>query len=162
MTTKPGADPIAETVGRTPAACRKLASRARTLIQSDREPRFAVDPTAERRVVDEFAAACQTGDLEALIAVLHPDVVGEFDSGGRIPRAPVVAQIGRYTVAATLLYAFGGSTATSQVLDVNTQPGVVVHLMGQTMAVITFETDGQHIYAIRAIGNPDKLAHLNR
>ena len=58
--------------------------------------------------------------------------------------------------------AFGGSTATFQVCDVDTQPGVVVALVGHTMAVITFETDGQHIYAIRAIGNPDKLAHLNR
>ena len=46
--------------------------------------------------------------------------------------------------------------------NVNDQPGIVVDLMGQTMAVITFETDGHRIFAIRAIGNPDKLAHLNR
>ena len=152
---------IAESVGRTPAACRKLASRARTVIQADPEPRFTVDPSAARAVVEQFATACQTGDLDALIALLHPDVVGEFDSGGRIPGAPVVAQVGGNSVAATLLYALGGSTATFHVLDVNTQPGIVVDLLGQTMAVLTFETDGQHIHAIRAIGNPDKLAHLN-
>ena len=152
---------IAESVGRTPASCRKLASRARTSIRSSREPRFSVDPNAARQVVVQFATACETGDFEALIAVLHPEVVGEFDSGGRIPGAPLVAQVGGPTVAASLLYAFGGSTATFQVLDVNAQPGVVVDLMGQIMAVVTIETDGQHIHAIRAIGNPEKLAHLN-
>ena len=153
---------IAETVGRTPAACRKLASRARATIKSDREPRFNVDPKDARRIIERFAVACATGDIEGLIAVLEPNVVGEFDSGGRIPGAPTSAQVGAHTVAATLVRALGGSSAMFHAVNVNDQPGVVVDLMGQTMAVITFETDGHLIFAIRAIGNPDKLAHLNR
>jgi len=153
---------VAESVGRTPAACRKLASRARSAIRSDNEPRFDVDPMAARRVVEQFAVACETGDLEALLAVLDPDVVGEFDSGGRIPGAPTTAQVGGYLVATTLRHALGGTSATFHTVDVNAQPGIVVDLHGHIMAVITLETDGNRIHAIRAIGNPVKLARLNR
>lgn len=153
---------VAESVGRTPAACRKLASRARSAIRSDEEPRFDVDPAAARQVVARFALACEAGDLAALVAVLDPDVVGEFDSGGRIPGAPITAVVGGRLVATTLLHAFGGTSATFDIVDVNAQPGIVVGLYGQVMAVITFETDGNHVHAIRAIGNPDKLARLNR
>jgi RNA polymerase sigma-70 factor (ECF subfamily) len=151
-------DQVAEVVGRRPAACRKLASRARAAIRADAEPRFDVDPAAARRVVERFGAACASGDLESLVAVLDPAVVGELDSGGRIPGAPVTAQVGGHLVAATLLRAFAGSSAAFHVVDVNAQPGIVVRLRGRTMAVMTFETDGRRIHAIRAIGNPDKLA----
>ncbi len=54
---------VADTVGRTPAACRKLASRARATIRNEHEPRFEVDPADARAVSDRFAAACATGDL---------------------------------------------------------------------------------------------------
>lgn len=60
------------------------------------------------------------------------------------------------------MHALGGSTASFKTLDVNGQPGIAVDLLGQIMAVITFETDGTRIRAIQAIGNPEKLAHLNR
>jgi RNA polymerase sigma-70 factor, ECF subfamily len=152
---------VAESVGRTPAACRKLASRARATIRSDTEPRFDIDPTEARRVVEQFIAACREGDLDGLIAVLDPDVVGEFDSGGRIPGAPTTAQVGAYLVATTLLHALGGSSAVFHSVDVNAQRGVVVDLAGQIMVVISLETDGRRVHAIRAIGNPEKLAHLN-
>ncbi|HEX7131703.1 MAG TPA: sigma-70 family RNA polymerase sigma factor [Iamia sp.] len=152
---------IADVVGRTPAACRQLASRARTTIRDDDEPRFDVDPTVARRVVEGFASACARGDIEALIAVLDTDAVGEFDSGGRIPGAPLGPVVGARTIAATLARTFSGSSATFTTAEINAQPGVVVDLHGRTMAVIAVETDGLTISAIRAIGNPDKLAHLN-
>lgn len=148
-------------VGRSPVACRQLASRARARIRADGEPRFDVDPAAARRVVEQFAHACRSGDLRALLAVLDRDVIGEFDSGGRIPGAPTTEQVGAHLVATTLLQSLGGAGAEFGVVPVNAQPGVRVVLHGRTMAVITFETDEHVIYAIRAIGNPDKLAHLN-
>jgi len=153
---------VADTVGRTPAACRKLASRARTTIRAGQEPRFDVDPVAARRVSDRFAAACATGDLDALLAVLHPDVIGEFDSGGRIPGAPLGALVGAQTVAVALVFAFSGSSATFATININGQPGVIVDLHGRAMAVIAIDTDGNTVRAIRAIGNPDKLTHLNK
>ena len=154
-------DQVAETVGRTPAACRKLASRARTTIRNDPEPRFDVDPADARHVAERFAGACASGDLEALLAVLDPDVVGEFDSGGRIPGAPLGPLVGASAVAVTLARAFTDSSATFTTVDVNGQPGIVVELHGRTMAVIAVETDGRSVRAIRAIGNPHKLVHLN-
>jgi RNA polymerase sigma-70 factor (ECF subfamily) len=153
---------IAETVGREPAACRKLASRARAKVRADAEPRFDVEPSLARAVVERFAHACAGGDLDALLAVLDPDVVGEFDSGGRVPGAPLGPQVGGHLVASTLLLAFAGSSATFRVVEVNAEPGVVVELHGRCTAVISLETDGRVVHAIRAIGNPEKLARLNR
>src|SRR5207302_5798154 len=74
---------VGSIVGRSPAACRQLASRARRHIQEEAGPdRFDPDPVAQRRVAERFVAAANSGDLDALLAVLDPDVVGETDSGG--------------------------------------------------------------------------------
>jgi RNA polymerase sigma-70 factor (ECF subfamily) len=154
-------DQVADAVGRTPGACRKLASRARARIRESHDPRFDVDPADARDVSDRFANACATGDLGQLLAVLDPEVIGEFDSGGRIPSAPLGPLVGAHLVAVTLVRAFSGSSATFTTVDVNAQPGVIVDLHGRTMAVIALDTDGHTVRAIRAIGNPDKLAHLN-
>jgi RNA polymerase sigma-70 factor (ECF subfamily) len=94
--------------------------------------------------------------------VLDPDVVGAFDSGGRIPGAPLTLQVGAPTVGITLAHAFAGAGAAFDVIDVNGMPGVTVVLHGRVMAVISLETDGYTIAAIQAIGNPNKLEHLNR
>jgi len=153
---------VAEATGRTSSACRKLASRARATIRSHAEPRFEADPAKARQVVERFAAACASGDLAGLVAVLDPDVLGEFDSGGRIPGAPATPLAGAQLVAAILIRSFAGAGAGFTTLDINGQPGVVVELHGRVMAVITIETDGDTVRAIRAVGNPDKLAHLNR
>ena len=63
---------IAEITGRAPAACRKLASRARATIRRDPEPRFDIDSANTRHVAERFASACAEGDLAGLIAVLDP------------------------------------------------------------------------------------------
>jgi RNA polymerase sigma factor (sigma-70 family) len=83
-------DEIAETVGRTPAACRQLAASARRRIRDDRARRVPRDE--HDRVVQAFAAATASGDLAALVAVLDPDVVLRADGGGRVSSArnPVV------------------------------------------------------------------------
>lgn len=153
---------VAEITGRAPAACRKLASRARATLRHDPEPRFAVDPAKARHVAERFASACAEGDLAGLVAVLDPDVLGEFDSGGRIPGAPHSPLVGAHLVAITLVHALSGAGATFAVLDVNRQPGVVVELHDRVVAVIAIETDGETVHVLRAVGNPDKLVHLNR
>jgi RNA polymerase sigma-70 factor (ECF subfamily) len=152
---------VAAITGRRPAACRKLASRARAAIRSDPEPRFPVDPASSRQVAERFASACADGDLAGLVAVLDPDVTGEFDSGGRIPGAPHSTLVGASLVALTLIHTLSGAGATFAVQDVNGQPGVVIELHDRVMAVITIETDGKTVHVIRAVGNPDKLTHLN-
>ncbi len=153
---------VAAVTGRSPAAARKLASRARATIRNDPEPRFTVDAALARRVAAHFAAACATGDLEGLVAVLDPDVLGEFDSGGRVPGAPLGPLVGSQLVAMTLVHSLSDAGAAFDVTDVNGDPGVAVSLHSRVMTVITLETDGSVVKVIRAIGNPDKLAHLNR
>ncbi|MBH0774713.1 sigma-70 family RNA polymerase sigma factor [Nocardia sp. NEAU-351] len=153
---------ISEIVGRSPAAPRKLASRARAVIRDDSEPRFDVTGAQAESVAERFAAACAGGDIADLVAVLAPDVVGEFDSGGRIAGAPQSAQVGSELVSIVLADSLFGAGADFRVADVNGRPGVVVSLRGQVMAVIDLETEGHLVRALRAIGNPEKLAHLTR
>ena len=155
-------DRIAAVVGRTSGACRQLASRARRKVRADPEARAAVVVRAGRVVAERFAAACATGELHALLEVLDPDVTGEFDSGGAIPGAPLVAVVGAPAVAMSLYVAFANAGATFRVLDVNGQPGVSVELHDLVVAVIGLVTDGHHVLVIHAVGNPAKLARLNR
>ena len=89
-------------------------------------------------------------------------MLGEFDSGGRFPGAPTTPRVGAQLVATILARSFAGAGAVFMTLDINGQPGVVVELHGRVMAVITIETDGDTVRVIRAVGNPGKLAHLNR
>src|SRR5687767_6562656 len=77
---------VAGIVGRSPEACRQLASRARRHVR-DRAPRFDTDPAEQRRVVEAFRRAVEDGDMDALGALLDEDVTIRTDSGGKVPRA---------------------------------------------------------------------------
>ena len=99
-------------VGRSPEACRQLALRARRRIDSDVRPaRFKVESVEQRRVTDRFIAACSTGDLEGLVAVLDPEVAGRADLGGSIGLLPPV--VGREAVSRQLLRFFGPESSTT-------------------------------------------------
>ncbi|WP_163506047.1 sigma factor-like helix-turn-helix DNA-binding protein [Fodinicola acaciae] len=91
---------VAETVSRTPAACRKLASRARQHVAA--ELRFDVDRAEQRQITEKIIAACAGGDLDALVRLLDPDVGGDTDSGGLVATAQTRI-IGRERTARTLL-----------------------------------------------------------
>ena len=132
-------DEIAEVVGRSPAAARKLASRARSTIATTLS-RGSRSHHRRRAVADRFSYACATGDLAALIAALAPDVVGEFGSGGRIADAPLGPLVGADLVGVTLAATLFGAGAAFRVASVNGEPGVVVSLVGHVMAVIALET----------------------
>jgi RNA polymerase sigma factor (sigma-70 family) len=84
-------DEIAQVVGKTPAAARQLASRARRRVREG-APSPDADLAVQRRVVDAFLAAARAGDFEALVRVLDPDVVFRTDGGGVGPlaRPPLV------------------------------------------------------------------------
>ena len=95
-------DAVADIVGRTPAACRQLASRGRRAARAAGSSMGPVaDGPEQRRVTERFIAACASGDLDALLAVLDPDVVGDADlGGGRRGRARVDADaVARGTLA---------------------------------------------------------------
>jgi RNA polymerase sigma-70 factor, ECF subfamily len=152
---------VASIVGRSPAACRQLASRARRHVQAEAAPsRFHADVGEQRRLAERFAAAANSGDLEALLEVLDPDVSGDADSGGVIPGAPRHAVVGRSRVAANLLRNVGGRGIEFRAADVNGEPGVVGVQDGRIVAAVVLESDNGMIHHIHAILNPAKLAHL--
>jgi RNA polymerase sigma-70 factor (ECF subfamily) len=146
---------VAESVGRTPAACRKLASSARHRIHAGRP---AAGPQARQAgVVRDFKQAWEAKDIGALIRLLDPDAVMTADGGGLASAAPRPVE-GRDKVAR---YALGiaGKAAEVTVLErnVNGQPGLVVQEAGATVSVVAFTVTGNRISHIWAVRNPEKL-----
>ncbi len=150
-------DEIGSLVGRTPAAARQLASRARRRVRAE-APDPDADLVVQRRVVDAFLAAARAGDFEALVHVLDPDVVFRTDGGGRGPLArPALA--GRDAVARQLVR-FGPRFASyARPATVNGAAGVVVpDAPGQPVIVVGFTIRAGRIASIDMNGDPAKTA----
>ena len=146
---------IAGIVGRTPAACRQLASSGRRRVRATRS---AAAPTDRQlAVVREFKNAWQTNDIAALVALLDPDVTFAADGGGLAPAAlePIegAEQIARYL--ADLAIRAAGMTILER--TVNGQPGLIAHDGRTIVTVFAFDVDGDQISHIWAVRNPDKL-----
>lgn len=151
---------VAKIVGRTPAACRQLASRARRHIRAETSPsRFKVDQSELNTVADSFVAAASQGDLEALMQVLDPNVVGYADSGGVVggPRAPIV---GQRKVGQLLLQFLQQADVRLVPMPVNGEPGVLFFQDDRLMTVISLSFRDGLIDQINAIVNPYKLAYV--
>ncbi|HEV8529687.1 MAG TPA: sigma factor-like helix-turn-helix DNA-binding protein, partial [Actinomycetes bacterium] len=152
---------IAEIVGRTPAACRQLASRARRAVQADdARSRFVVEPAEQRRVTERFIAACAGGDLDALLALLDPTVAGQADVGGRIGVRIVT---GREGVAAGLLQYLGPDSKTT-VLSLPARrhrAGVVALRNGRVAVIVTLTIRDDRVVHIDALADPAKLGSFN-
>ncbi|TCC33100.1 RNA polymerase sigma factor SigJ [Kribbella speibonae] len=146
---------VAEIVGRTPAACRQLASSARRRIRDAEHP---AAPSARRaELVREFKAAWEATDIAALVNLLDPEVTAVADGGG-IVSAALVPVHGGTDVAQYFagLPVFNlGRTLIERM--VNGQPGLVIEFEGNVETVIAFDVDGDHITNIWAIRNPEKL-----
>src|SRR5579864_9784443 len=127
---------VATMVGRTVAACRQLASRARKRVEAEAgTARFAIDPAEQRRVVDAFIAACAGGDIHALLPLLDPSVMGWADMGGALP-AISQPNVGREMVAARVMRFFGaGSGNRLETEVINGEPSVVAYFEGAVVSV---------------------------
>jgi RNA polymerase sigma-70 factor, ECF subfamily len=150
-------DEVATAVGRTPAACRQLASRARRHIQDDEAARFQVDRTEEQEVTARFVAACETGDFAALTELLDPEVRFRADGGGVVqaPRRPVV---GRDTLLKIMRSGFGRFPDLRLVgATVNGGPGALVYDGDTLTAVVAFVISDGRVRQVDLVGNPAKL-----
>jgi RNA polymerase sigma-70 factor, ECF subfamily len=153
---------IAQTVGRTQAACRQLAKRARDKIaaaQIQPGARFDVSAAEHRAVTDRFIAACAGGDLDGLLAVLAPDAWGEVDRGPGVPAIPVTR--GAAEVAGNLLR-FWGPPAVLVSQPVGAQPALLAFVDGQLSAVLVLVMRGDLVEALQVIADPRKLSLLRR
>jgi RNA polymerase sigma-70 factor (ECF subfamily) len=150
-------DEIAPIVGRTPTAARKLASRARQRVQGA-APVPDADLGRQREVVDAFFAASRSGDFDALVAVLDPDVVLRADAGVLRRGSRVVH--GAEAVAEQA-FTFRRGWPWVRPALVNGVAGVVVAPEGRLVSVMAFTVAGGRIVAIDALSDPDRLARID-
>lgn len=152
---------VARILDKDEAACRQLCHRARGHIV-ERRPRFAPSKEQHLRLLGGFLQAVTAGDLAGLTGMLTADVTSYSDGGGKV-RAALKPVRGPSSVARLFLSRKGLAwlgPAQSEIADINGWPALVMRREGRAQLVLTIETDGEKISALRLIVNPDKLARL--
>jgi RNA polymerase sigma-70 factor (ECF subfamily) len=154
-------DEVSAALGTSSASARQHASRARKAVEA-RRPRFPATPKQQRDVVVAFGKASQDGDIDALLELLHPDVVFTSDGGGRVTaaRKPIegAERVARLTKALAAKGMAAG--ATYELVDVNGLPGWMSVTSDGTVTVMSFTVDDGQIVAIDVQRNPEKLRRL--
>ncbi|MEU4328613.1 RNA polymerase sigma factor SigJ [Nonomuraea dietziae] len=146
---------VAEIVGRTPAACRQLASSARRRIRASQAP---TTPAAQRAdLVRAFKQAWEAKDIGALIGLLAPDATGIADGGGLVSAVLRPIEGGEQIARVFVEIATGAPGLTILERTVNGQPGLVAQLDGVTVVVLAIDVAGDRIKHIWAVRNPEKL-----
>ncbi|BCB83305.1 RNA polymerase sigma-70 factor [Phytohabitans suffuscus] len=153
---------VAAAVGRSEAACRQLAVRARRHMDVGR-PRFEADRRERDELAARFFHALRDGDVEALRELLAADVQMVGDGGGKAP-ALARSVVGADNVARVLASVFPVLVQIDVRLerrDVNGQPGAIVRDRdGNVAGTVALEVYSGRIQTIRSVANPDKLGHL--
>ena len=154
---------IAGLAGRTPAAVRQLASRARRRVKGAGVPDPDPDLARQREVVDAFFAAARGGDFDALVAVLDPRVILRADAGAALPEAALLIH-GAEAVARQAL------TGLARVISrpglrlhpalVNGAAGVIVTMRGRPVTVVGFTVAGGRIVEIDAIADAERVRRI--
>ncbi|NYE37909.1 RNA polymerase sigma-70 factor (ECF subfamily) [Nocardioides cavernae] len=149
-------DEIADMVGRSSQAVRKLASTARKHVEEER--RRTSTPLQQRQVVESFVAACLTGDVATLVARLDPGAVATSDGGGRV-RAALRPVVGADRVARFLVGAFRRSPdLTATLEDTGDETRLVLRSADGVAAVATFQVLDDRVRHVWVTLNPDKLS----
>ncbi|MEU6431873.1 sigma factor-like helix-turn-helix DNA-binding protein, partial [Microbispora sp. NPDC046973] len=151
-------DEIAEAVGKSQAAVRQIAHRARSHVAA-RRPRDTVTPNETRHALQAFQRAVETGDLQHLLDILAPDIVFLADGGG-LRQAALTPVVGADQVAHVLSRIT--PAASLQPAHVNGHPALIVRLDGDIDTVITVRIDDGLITGLYAVRNPEKLSHMKR
>lgn len=155
-------DEIAEAVGKTPAAVRQIAHRARQHVAS-RRPRGVVSPNETRPALDAFRRAAETGDLQSLLDILAPNVVFLGDGGG-VKQAVLRPIAGADKVARVLATGLQTIRATGalQPAQVNGHPALILRFNGEIDTVVAMRIDDGLITGIYAVRNPEKLSRMEQ
>ncbi|MGI5487617.1 RNA polymerase sigma-70 factor [Microtetraspora malaysiensis] len=153
-------DEIAEAVGKSPAAVRQIAHRARAHVAA-RRPRGIVSPAETQDALKAFQRAIETGDLQRLLDILAPDVVFLGDGGGVVQAAPApIVGADRVAPLAAGLSRFGA--AALRPAQVNGHPALVLRLNGEIDTVMAVRIDDGLITGLYAVRNPKKLSRMER
>jgi RNA polymerase sigma factor (sigma-70 family) len=153
-------DDISPIVGRSPAAARQLASRARRRVRG-RDAATNADVKTQRQVVEAFLAAAREGDFDALLGVLDPDVVRRADAAALPPGATRELR-GAQAVAKGALAGARRAPSTPVALAlINGKVGVVVAPRGRLTMAMQFEIRDGRITTIDVVADPDRLRRLD-
>ncbi|MFE7835949.1 RNA polymerase sigma-70 factor [Streptomyces sp. NPDC057474] len=153
-------DEIAEAVGKTPAAVRQIAHRARGHVDA-RRPRRTASPRETRTALESFQRAIETGNPQDLLDVLAPDVVLLSDGGG-VKRAALRPIIGAEKIVRFYLGSSAKveATITWEPTVVNGSPALAVHRDGELDGVMAVRVEGARITGLYFVRNPEKLSHV--
>ena len=153
---------IGPMVGRTPAAAKQLASRARRRVK-DAEIPADPDLGRQRKVVDAFFAAAREGDFDALVAVLHPDVLLRIDGGAQRAQPSMLvrgsAAVARQAVSG-IRRIFSIPVSELHPVLVNGSAGVVVTVAGRPLSVMGFAVVDGKITEIDSIADPGRVRRI--
>jgi RNA polymerase sigma-70 factor (TIGR02957 family) len=152
-------DEIAEAVGKSPAAVRQIAHRARDHVAA-RRPRMPVSTTEHQQAVERFLAAVRHGDLQGLLDILAPDVVIVTDGGGLVPAARRPIE-GAERVAGFIMRAARPADFQARTVWLNGSPAARIDIGGQVDTAVSLAVENGRITRIYAIRNPHKLARLD-
>jgi RNA polymerase sigma-70 factor (ECF subfamily) len=153
---------VAETIGRAPAACRRLASRARAHVRAAR-PRFPLPKERGLQIAAAFFAATRGGDMHQLQSLLAADVIAYADGGGKMPASsePIVGFENVIALHAALARLFAEKRSRLVRYGViNGLPGFVTIEQDDILQTTALQIEDGKITAIYVMRNPDKLRHL--
>jgi RNA polymerase sigma-70 factor (ECF subfamily) len=149
---------IAAVLERTEAACRQVVHRARERVRGDRR-RFGVTESAKAALLQKFIAATEARDEQALLALFAPDATWTADGGGKAGAAPLpiagADRIARLVLG--LRDKFWAADRTLEIATVNGETGLCIRDGDRLTATLSIATDGERIFAVYAVVNPDKL-----
>lgn len=156
-------DEIAETIGREPAACRQLASRARSQVRASR-PRFPVQKEHGLAIAEAFFAASRSGDMQRLRSLLATDVAIYADGGGKRPAAgaPIIGleRVMQAHIGLARLFSKGPSQMLRYGV-INGLPGFVTREADNEVQTTSLQIEDGRIVAIYVMRNPDKLRRIH-
>jgi RNA polymerase sigma-70 factor (ECF subfamily) len=152
-------DEIADAVGKSPAAVRQIAHRARDHVAA-RRPRVPVSTAEQQAAVDRFLAAVRGGDLQGLLDVLAPDVVAVADGGGLVAAARHPIE-GADRVAGLLIKGLRARDFEVKAVWLNGSPAARIDVGGEVTLAVSLGVENGRITRIYAVANPHKLARMN-
>lgn len=150
-------DEIASIIGRSPAAARQLASRARKRVRGGATSTPAV--SEQKRVVDAFLAALRVGDLNALVSVLDPNLVVQTDATAATPSLPIEVTGAEFWARHAIKTAQGARAARAVLIDGSV--GLVIAPRGRLFRVVRFTFAHGRISQINVVGEHATLASLD-
>jgi RNA polymerase sigma-70 factor (ECF subfamily) len=155
-----GHEEISEAIGKAPATVRQIAHRARSHVQA-RKPRFRQDAATREQVTQRFLEAAATGDLQALMDVLAPDVVLLSDGGGKVKAALNPVHTADRVARLLLGLVSKAGTITARPAVVNGHPGALIFIDGQLDTAASFDIANDAVSGVYLTRNPDKLAAVD-